>query len=93
MDIFNTLINISKILLGISFIVIIFIFLRKYKEYQNYPKNDELIEDNFQENIEVNEDENENQEDLEEELKRLERIQEIKDKLRKNKESLWCFIF
>lgn len=88
MDIFNTLINISKILLGISFIVIIFIFLRKYKEYQNYSKNDELIEDNFQENIEVNEDENENQEDLEEELKRLERIQEIKDKLRKNKESL-----
>lgn len=88
MDIFNTLINISKILLGISFIVIIFIFLRKYKEYQNYPKNDELIEDNFQENIEVNEDENENQEDLEEELKKLERIQEIKDKLRKNKESL-----
>ena len=88
MDILNTLINISKILLGISFIVIIFIFLRKYKEYQNYSKNDELIEDNFQENIEVNEDENENQEDLEEELKRLERIQEIKDKLRKNKESL-----
>lgn len=88
MDIFNTLINISKILLGISFIVIIFIFLRKYKEYQNYSKNDELIEDNFQENIEVNEDGNENQEDLEEELKRLERIQEIKDKLRKNKESL-----
>ncbi len=88
MDIFNTLINISKILLGISFIVIIFIFLRKYKEYQNYSKNAELIEDNFQENIEVNEDENENQEDLEEELKRLERIQEIKDKLRKNKESL-----
>ena len=64
MDIFNTLINISKILLGISFIVIIFIFLRKYKEYQNYSKNDELIEDNFQENIEVNEDGNENQEDL-----------------------------
>ena len=88
MDIFNTLINISKILLGISFIVIIFIFLRKYKEYQNYSKNAELIEDNFQENIEVNEDENENQEDLEEELKRLERIKEIKDKLRKNKESL-----
>ena len=56
MDIFNTLINISKILLGISFIIIIFIFLRKYKEYQNYSKNAELIEDNFQENIEVNED-------------------------------------
>ena len=83
MDIFNTLINISKILLGISFIVIIFIFLRKYKEYQNYSKNAELIEDNFQENIEVNEDENENQEDLEEELKRLERIQEMKREIEK----------
>lgn len=76
MYIFNKILFTSKVLLVVFFIYIAFIFYKKYKEYQNYEENsEEILNEESSKITTIHNDIGE----MEEELKRLEKIQELKN--------------